>query len=98
MLNYDIPSLIINLINKMKKDKDVTFIRLSFLSGLISGAINKFLTHPIDTIKAKVQISQIEFNSLSNIQKNGLRETTLRIYRTEGVRGYFRGVVIACVC
>ena len=74
------------------------FIRLSFVSGLISGAINKFLTHPIDTVKAKVQINQIEFNSLSNVQKNGFKDTTLRIYRNEGVKGYFRGVAIACVC
>ena len=82
----------------MNKDGDMIFIRLSFVSGLISGAINKFLTHPIDTVKAKVQINQIEFNSLSNVQKNGFKDTTLRIYRNEGVKGYFRGVAIACVC
>jgi len=32
------------------------FINVTYLSGLVSGAINKFITHPIDTVKAKINV------------------------------------------
>ena len=31
-------------------------LNATFISSLIAGAINKFLTHPIDTLKAKIQV------------------------------------------
>ncbi len=81
----------------MKEEKKDTMINMSFISGLMSGTINKFLTHPIDTIKAKIQIKQLTYNSLSNITKNGIIKTSIRVYREEGIKGFYRGVSFACV-
>jgi hypothetical protein len=35
------------------------YIKATFMSGLLSGAINKLLTHPIDTIKTKLNVNSI---------------------------------------
>lgn len=72
-------------------------ISTTFISGLITGAMNKFITHPIDTIKARIQINQIEYQSLKNIKKIGIINTTKRIYQKEGFRGFYKGVGIACI-
>jgi hypothetical protein len=40
----------------MKKESDKKILNATFISGLITGGINKFLTHPIDTLKAKMQV------------------------------------------
>lgn len=77
--------------------KSKEFIRLSFVSGLISGAINKFITHPIDTLKARIQINQFTYTNLQNIKKSGIIDTYRTIYRSEGIRGFYKGVGIACV-
>lgn len=32
------------------------FLNTTFLAGLVAGTINKFVTFPFDTIKAKIQV------------------------------------------
>lgn len=39
----------------MKKQDSVS-VNISFIAGLFTGALNKFITHPIDTIKAKISV------------------------------------------
>ena len=85
------------MVETKKEEKDKKFIRMSFVSGLISGAINKFITHPIDTLKARIQINQLEYSSVQNIHKSGIIDTGRRIYKAEGVRGFYKGVGIASV-
>lgn len=78
-------------------EKSQGFINITFLSGLISGCLNKFITHPIDTLKAKIQISQIKYSNLKNISKDGIINTSKRVLKTEGIKGFYKGVSIACV-
>ena len=42
--------------NKDESTKQIKFINVTFVSGLITGAINKFVNHPIDTVKVKVNV------------------------------------------
>ncbi len=51
----------------------------------------------MDTIKARIQINQIKYDRLANISKHGIINTVIRVYQKEGVRGFFRGVTIACM-
>ena len=39
-----------------KEDKSSAIIKSTFLASLLAGAIGKALFHPIDTIKAKLQV------------------------------------------
>lgn len=83
--------------NDEQKGNDKRFIRMSFISGLISGAMNKFITHPIDTLKARIQINQLQYTSVQNIHRSGIIDTAKNLYKAERVRGFYRGVGIACV-
>ena len=65
------------------------------MSGLISGAINKIITHPFDTIKAKIQIQTIQYVSINNIKQKGILSTVKSVWKHEGIRGFFRGVNVA---
>ena len=40
-----------------KQDKSSAMLKSTFLASLLSGAIGKTLFHPIDTIKAKLQVN-----------------------------------------
>jgi hypothetical protein len=48
---------------------NLEYIRATFISGLASGAINKLLTHPIDTIKTKLNVGSLgRHASLSQLE------------------------------
>ena len=72
--------------NKSLLNKDKTVI-ISMISGLFSGSLAKLITHPLDTIKARVQVESKSkekiFSTLKNILKN------------EGIKGLYRGVGIS---
>lgn len=68
-------------------DKNVL---VSFLSGTISGSISKLLTHPMDTIKANLQVNQDKkFQGISNIFN--------KTYKEEGIKGFYKGISISVI-
>jgi hypothetical protein len=77
--NNDKPNLITN-----KNDKVVL---VSMISGLLSGAIAKIITHPIDTIKAKVQIETKSTEKISHAFSSTIK--------SEGIKGLYRGIGIS---
>ena len=81
---------------KQKKEQQ-DFLKATFVSGLISGTMNKFITHPFDTIKAKIQIHQLYFNSLQNVHRTGFINTARRTLKDHGVKEFYRGVTLVCV-
>ena len=58
---------------------------VDMLSGSVAGIVATFVAHPLDTVKVRFQIS--------NNDKLTLRECMSDIYRHEGVRGFFKGVL-----
>jgi hypothetical protein len=67
-----------------KSDKTVY---ITMISGLFSGSIAKLFTHPIDTIKAKIQIDEGKNTKISNVFKNTIK--------TEGFRGLYKGLPVS---
>lgn len=67
-----------------KKDKTVL---ITMISGLFSGSIAKLITHPIDTIKARIQVEtkthEKMFHSINNLVQK------------EGIKGLYRGIGIS---
>lgn len=59
---------------------------LALFTGSIYGGTHTLTGHPLDTIKAKMQI-QKEFFGLSSFQ------VARKIYSTQGIKGFFKGVV-----
>lgn len=60
--------------------------QLALFTGGLFGATHTVSGHPLDTIKSKMQINP-EYLKLNSFQ------TTGKIWREEGVRGFFRGMV-----
>src|SRR5688500_4603973 len=58
----------------------------SLLTGALYGVTNAVVGHPLDTIKTKMQVTP-EFHGKNMIQSMKL------LYRTQGLIGFFRGVV-----
>lgn len=58
---------------------------VDMLSGSVAGIVATFVAHPLDTVKVRFQIS--------NSDKLTLRKCMSDIYRHEGVRGFFKGVL-----
>ena len=68
----------------------------TLIGGLLTGACAKFISHPIDTVKAKLQISRSIINT-QHIIDNNIFQYTRRIIRNEGIRGLYPGVGISTI-
>lgn len=62
---------------------------IAFGTGILYGATNALVGHPMDTVKAKMQ-AQVGFISGQDV---GMLGVCRKVWRTEGVRGFFRGVL-----
>ncbi len=60
----------------------------SAISGLIGSSLGKFVCHPIDTIKAKIQVQQ---TSSSSGFGSVIRDIGRKTIATEGWVGLYRG-------
>ncbi|CAK8985624.1 unnamed protein product [Durusdinium trenchii] len=58
-------------------------------TGILYGATNALVGHPMDTIKAKMQ-AQVGFMTGQDM---GMLGVCRKVWQTEGVRGFFRGVL-----
>ena len=56
----------------------------SLLGSATAGMVARFICHPIDTIKSKLQSGKVEYNSFFS--------TVNTTFRKEGFRGFFKGV------
>lgn len=66
-----------------KADKTVM---ISMISGLFGGSTAKLITHPVDTLKAKIQV---------NAGRTGILKVLANTYKNEGVRGLYRGLPVS---
>eukprot|EP00927_Polykrikos_kofoidii_P067509 TRINITY_DN62997_c0_g1_i1.p1 TRINITY_DN62997_c0_g1~~TRINITY_DN62997_c0_g1_i1.p1 ORF type:complete len:303 (-),score=44.34 TRINITY_DN62997_c0_g1_i1:73-930(-) len=62
---------------------------LALASGILYGGTNALVGHPMDTVKSKMQ-AQAGFIEGGN---NTMAGVIKRVWRTEGVVGFFRGVI-----
>lgn len=62
---------------------------IHFSTGLVSGLAATALTHPIDTIKTRVQLPHESATHWRH--RLSILQATRRLYHEEGVRGFFRG-------
>lgn len=67
----------------------------TFTAGLSAGMIATFLTHPFDVVKTRLQLNRIKSGPLTPTSRIfGLFSVFGQIYKSEGVRGIFRGVTL----
>jgi len=70
---------------------------IGFLSGAAFGMISPVVGHPFDLVKTKMQTSQSSPSASGTTPKHHgnatSRDVVRRIYRTEGLRGFYKGFV-----
>lgn len=66
------------------KDKTVL---ISMISGLFSGSMAKMITHPMDTLKARVQVETKANEKIAHAMKS--------LIQKEGIAGLYRGIGVA---
>ena len=59
-------------------------VQVDFTAGLFAGMTANFVSHPMDTMKARIQLSNETLT---------IRRAFGNIYHSEGVRGFYRGVM-----
>jgi len=64
------------------------------LASFISGGFARLICHPIDTIKAKIQVGTSRIDT-ENLLKHGILSTARQTIKEEGIRGLYRGIGIA---
>jgi len=65
---------------------------LSGYAGSISGGVSKTIVFPLDTVKRRLQ-AQAFYESVEGKSYNNMLDCVQKIYHTEGVTGFYRGVV-----
>jgi hypothetical protein len=70
----------------LPKHKDKTVL-ISMISGLFAGSISKLITHPMDTIKARVQVETGGREKIVNCLKS--------VIAKEGIPGLYRGIGVS---
>ncbi|CAD8111393.1 unnamed protein product [Paramecium primaurelia] len=74
---------------------DTLIIRITTYSSMFAGIIGKIACHPIDTIRAKIQIRQ---TMMLKIKAEKLISTLAKeTLRTEGLRGLYKGLGITII-
>jgi hypothetical protein len=66
-------------------------------ASAIAGSIGKFVMHPVDTIKAKWQVSTSKVNTLDDYRSGKVKDIIKKTWRTEGIPGFFRGVCFSSI-
>ena len=63
---------------------------VSAISGVCGSSVGKLFVHPIDTIKAKIQVQKLQTKSEGSLIKSIFSDTI----KTQGVGGLYRGFAI----
>lgn len=67
----------------------------TMIASTLAGSIAKLMVHPIDTIKAKVQVNRSRIDRLRDFTGGAATDIIRKTYRNEGIPGFFRGVDIS---
>ncbi|KAL0482261.1 mitochondrial substrate carrier family protein E [Acrasis kona] len=83
----------------MSESKQSGFALMSrdaFIASSLSGIISRTLLHPVDTIKARMQVQKtgsINTNTGINSIYGSTFDAAKKIYKYEGYRGFYRGLL-----
>ena len=69
-------------------------MKITMISSLFCGSISKLITHPLDTIKAKIQVkNSSKIIKIRDVYKNTISEEGIYLNNL-GIRGLYKGVPI----
>mmetsp|Transcript_13908 Transcript_13908/g.23672 ORF Transcript_13908/g.23672 Transcript_13908/m.23672 type:complete len:331 (-) Transcript_13908:8-1000(-) len=80
--------------NRVSSEKNNS-IYANAAAGLIGSSTAKVFVHPIDTLKAKIQVMRIERTKAFTLSNSVLASTFRDTFRAEGLGGLYRGFAVA---
>lgn len=66
--------------------------KVEILAGFATGVMQRFFVHPVDTLKAKLQVNQQRLGSWQEIRANGITRLVASTWQNEGIRGFYKGM------
>ncbi|CAG0916847.1 unnamed protein product [Notodromas monacha] len=84
-IRENFPEQKVSLFSQLRKEH--------LLAGIAGGTTSTLLLHPLDLIKIRFAVNEGATRSLNRPQYNGVFDAFGSIYRTEGIRGLYQGVV-----
>jgi solute carrier family 25 (mitochondrial thiamine pyrophosphate transporter), member 19 len=73
--------------------RDDKRVFLSGMAGSLSGAVSKISVYPMDTVKKRLQAQAAFGPMMVGSSYSGMTDCITKIYRTEGVGAFYRGLV-----
>ena len=67
-------------------------LRTTMMASTLAGSVAKFVVHPIDTIKAKVQVNRSRIDNLQDFRQGVIKDIIGKTFQNEGIKGFFPGV------
>ncbi|CAF4540229.1 unnamed protein product [Rotaria sp. Silwood1] len=106
----DVPSESLNSENKTSKNSRIAQLSINkkshirehpimkeFVTSGLSVSVANVVTLPIDVLKVRLQLANAAMTTSKSSMKAGLIETTRLIYRKEGIRAFYSGLMPAIV-
>ena len=75
----------------------LNLVASSFASGMVSQMVTSALLYPITTVRIKLQQKQYVMNSKTDVIYNGFWSTVRITYARQGIRGFYRGLLLQLI-
>ncbi|EGR28927.1 mitochondrial carrier protein, putative [Ichthyophthirius multifiliis] len=80
--------------NTSNQQNNVNYLKYTSYASALAGISTKFIIHPLDTLKNKIQI-QTQKSHLKDLKRHLLLQKTKETFKNEGIRGFYKGVGIS---
>lgn len=77
--------------NRYSENKQVNSALVTSLASWSANIVSCVITHPLDLIRTRVYFQF--YNKEQSEQYRGLLDAIIKIYRVDGMTGYFRGLM-----
>ncbi|KAL4440759.1 hypothetical protein ABPG74_013740 [Tetrahymena malaccensis] len=71
------------------------YVYYTLTASTLAGMTSRCFTHPLDTLKAKLQVESSKFQITQIAKRKMLQKITIDTFANEGIKGFFRGVGIS---
>ena len=78
-----------DMIEGISRDSTISWFVTMFGAGSVNAALGNALLYPLDTVRRRLQM-----RGNASIRYDGALDCVSQIWRTEGLRAFYRGVLI----
>jgi len=80
------------LATAFRDEKGKTSVPMKLLAGALGGAVAQSISYPMDTVRRRLQVQGVTAGKASLY--TGTWDCMVKVAKTEGIRGFYRGVIV----